>query len=298
MTHEPNTNTGRIQRIGLGLFTIPALLDQDFEGTLSMLAGIGYKELEFFGPYDFSVESAKAGWAPIAASLGMRGSGFYGRSAREVKALLDRNGLSAPCLHTDLDTLRTDMAALAATAHEVGARYVCLPSLPPEHRQTLDGFQRAADMFNAIGHSAQRAGVRFAYHNHGYGLSEVDGQIPLRLLLDRTDPALVDLEMDVYWTTAGRADPIALLTAYPGRYRLLHIKDMRERVSFAGDGGDPQQWIGLFPYVVDAGSGVLDLPAILSQALKSGTQHFLVERDLAPNAAETLRKSYDYLAGL
>ena len=295
MTTNANTH---LERIGLGLFTIPQLLDRDFAGTLAMLAGIGYKEVEFFGPYSFSAPEAKAGWAPIAKSLGMSGSGFYGLSAPEVKAVLDRNGLSAPSLHTDLATLRTHMGALAEAAHIVGARYVVLPSLPPEHRHTLDDFKRSADMFNEIGTTAVAAGVRFGYHNHGYGLAEVDGKIPLYTLLDRTDPKLVDLQMDLYWSIAGRADPIALMQAYPGRYRLLHIKDMTEHKRFAGDGGDPQQWIAMFPSVADVGAGVFDLPGILTQARKSGVEHFLVERDLTPTPAETLSNSYRYLAGL
>jgi sugar phosphate isomerase/epimerase len=63
-------------------------------------------------------------------------------------------------------------------------------------------------------------------------------------------------------------------------------------------GGDAKQWIELFPNIADAGSGVLDLPAILQQARQSGVAHFFVERDRAPNAEETLRKSHDYLAAL
>ena len=126
----------------------------------------------------------------------------------------------------------------------------------------------------------------------------MEGQIPFQVLLERTDARLVDLQMDIYWTTAGGADPIALQKTYPGRFRLMHIKDMTKRVRFEGDGGDAQQWMALFPFIADAGSGVLDLPGILAQARKSDVQHFFVERDLAPNPVETLKKSYQYLAAL
>jgi sugar phosphate isomerase/epimerase len=104
--------------------------------------------------------------------------------------------------------------------------------------------------------------------------------------------------MDIYWMTAGGADPVAYLKEYPSRFRSLHIKDMTKRMRFSGDGSDAGQWIGLFPNISDAGSGVLDLPAILTQAKKSGAQHFFVERDLAPNPDETLRKSFQYLSAL
>ena len=103
------------------------------------------------------------------------------------------------------------MSELAEASHIVGHRYVILPSLRPEHRSSLDAYKRSADMFNEIGAQAVKQGIRFAYHNHGYGFTEIDGQIPIHVLLDRTDPALVDLQMDIYWTTVGGADPIELL---------------------------------------------------------------------------------------
>jgi len=287
-----------LERIGLQLFSIPKLLDEDFAGTMAMLAKLGYKEIEFFGPFEFSVPSEKEHWAPIGVQLGMRGSGYYGLSAKQVREVLDQNGMTSPAMQTDLESLRTRMGELAEAAHIVGHRYVVLPSLRPEHRTSLDTYKRAADMFNEIGAQADRAGIRFAYHNHGYGFAAVDGQIPIHVLLERTDPALVDLQMDIYWTTVGGADPIALLKRYPNRYRLLHIKDMTKPVRFAGDGGDPSQWIEMFPYMADAGDGIFDLAAILSQARKSGVQHFLVERDLAPDAAKMLANSYKHLAGL
>ena len=106
------------------------------------------------------------------------------------------------------------------------------------------------------------------------------------------------MEMDLFWTVAGGADPVELLDAYRGRYRLMHIKDMKQRVRFSGDGGDPAQWIELFPYVTDAGSGVLDLPTILSHAKRSGVEHFLVEQDLVANPGESLRKGYQFLSRL
>jgi sugar phosphate isomerase/epimerase len=104
--------------------------------------------------------------------------------------------------------------------------------------------------------------------------------------------------MDIYWMTAGGVDVSAYLDKYPGRFRLMHVKDMAKDVRFSGDGGDSKQWIELFPYLENAGSGVLDLKKILSHARKSKVEHFIVERDLAPNPKDDLQKSYSYLTGL
>ena len=140
--------------------------------------------------------------------------------------------------------------------------------------------------------------MRFTYHNHGYGLKPIEGVVPFELLVDRTDPAVVDLQMDLYWVTAGGADPIAYLQRYKGRYTSLHVKDMAKAVRFTGDGGDSSQWIALFPFITDAGRGVLDLPAILSTARRVGVKHFFIERDQTPTPDQTLRDSYAYLSSL
>jgi sugar phosphate isomerase/epimerase len=288
----------RLGRIGVALFTIPKLLDRDFDKALKLLADIGYKEVQFFGPYSFSVPAAHERWKSVSTSLGLKGSGFFGLSSREVREGLDRNGLSAPAMHVDVGTLRTRLSEAADAAHALGMTYIGISSIPADQRRSLDGYKRAADEFNEIGARASTLGVRFTYHNHGYGLTELEGQIPLRVVLERTDPKLVAMEMDLFWTVAGGGDPVELLDAHPGRYRLMHIKDMKQRVRFTGDGGDASQWMELFPYVADAGSGVLDLPTILSHAKRSGVEHFNLEQDLAANPGESLLKGYQYLSRL
>ena len=288
----------RLGRIGVGLFTIPTMLERDFAGAMQTLASIGYKEVETFGPYPWSAQSAKDRWRVVAESLAFKGSGYFGSTAQDVRRILDDNGLTSPSMHTDLESLRTRLEPMAEAAHVLGQQYVVLPSIPENERQNLDGYRRMADEFNEIGTRAAALGIRFKYHNHGYGLKPVEGIVPFELLVDRTGPEVVHLQMDLYWTVAGGADPIAYLERYAGRYKSMHVKDMAEQVRFSGDGGDPAQWIELFPYIADAGSGVLDLSGVLSAAMRSGVQHFFLERDQTPTPIETLQGSYTYLSSL
>jgi len=288
----------RLGPIGVQLFSLPKLLEQDFEGAVKMLADLGYKEVELFGPYPFSVPAAHARWKAVTPSLGFTGSGYFGRTAKQAREALDRHGLSSPSMHVDLDTLRERLDQVGEAAHTLGHGYAGIASIPPERRRTLDDYKRMADDFNAIGARAARIGFKILYHNHGYGLVPLGGKVPLQVILERTDPKLVAMEMDVFWTMAGGADPVEYLDAYPSHYRLMHVKDMTKQARFAGDGGDPEQWIALFPFMTTAGSGVLDLPRILSHAKRAGVQHFYVEQDLAANPAEALGTSIRYLRGL
>lgn len=288
----------RLKSIGVQLFSLPKLLAKDFDAGLQLIAELGYNEIQLFGPYDFSAESNKKFWKNLEPLMGFSGSGFFGHSAMEVKTMLKNYDLKATAAHTDLDTLRTKMPELAKTGKEVGYKYVVLPAIPEEERTTLDDYKRLADDFNRIGKNAKEEGIRFAYHNHGYGLQGVNGQIPFQIILDNTDSDLVFFEMDVFWTIAGKADPVEYLKKYPNRFKLMHLKDMSKKVQFSGDGGNPNQWQELFPFLVSVGDGILNFKEIIDVAKKSGVKHFYVEQDVVANPEIALQKSVDYLKSI
>jgi sugar phosphate isomerase/epimerase len=297
-THTIKLLSQMTDRIGIQLFSLPKLMGEDPKQSLELLVEMGYSEIELYGPYPFSAESNKKSWEQITQMLGFSGSGFFGLSQTKFQAFCRELGLSIPSLHTDLDSLEHHMPALGQAARQLGAKYVALPAIPPERRQTLDDYKRMADTFNSIGAAARNEGIRFAYHNHGYGLQETDGIIPFEMMLDATDPKAVFLEMDIFWTIAGKADPIAYLNKYKERYKMMHLKDMTELRYFSGDGGDPGQWVELFPLMTSTGSGVLDLEGIVNAASQAGVEHFFVEQDMVSNPEVALKESIVYLKEL
>ena len=292
------TKNKTLDKIGLGLFSLPSLLEKDFEGGIQMLADMGYSELELYGPYEFSQQSAKDRWDSIIPMVGFSGSGFFGRTAAEVKSVFTEYGMSVPSIHTDLDTMENNINAFAEPAEVLGFEYITLPSIPDERRKTMDDYKKMADTFNTIGKNAKKIGLKLAYHNHGYGLQEVDGQVPFQVMMDATDPELVFLEMDVFWTIAGRANPAEYLKKYSGRYHMMHVKDMKPITYFAGDGSDAPQWIELFPKMTTAGDGDIDLNAILKTAKENGVKHFFVEHDMVQQPEIALKRSFDYLRNI
>ncbi|WP_297693317.1 sugar phosphate isomerase/epimerase [uncultured Eudoraea sp.] len=294
----PNSAHKNLKTIGVQLFSLPKILEKDFRGGIRALSEMGYKEIEMYGPYPFSVDSVKERWNSLAPRLGFSGSGYFGHTPKEVSTILKEYGIKATSIHTDMETLQTRMQQLGEAADQIGFEYVGLPAIPEEKRKTLDDYKIVAEEFNTIGEQAKKVGLKFAYHNHGYGLQDMDGQIPLQLLLEQTDPSLVFFELDIFWTTAGSADPIHYLKSYPDRYHLMHIKDMKEEVRFSGDGGNPMQWMELFPYMTTAGSGVIDIPSIVSVAEKAGVKHFYVEQDFVKDPEIALKKSFDYLKSI
>lgn len=287
----------KLDRIGVQAFSLPRLLEHDVDSTLAMLSGLGYQEIELFGPFSFSVQAVQDQWKSMAPVLGFSGSGYFGLTATQFRAKLDAHALTSPSTHIDLDTLRDRTDQVGEAAHTLGHQYVGLAMIPEERRKTLDDYRKMADELNAIGTRAKALGFKILYHNHGYGFTPLEGQIPTRVLFDRLDPSVVALEMDIFWTVAGGANPVELLDAYPKLYRLMHVKDM-SRIGHFTQGGTMQDFIALMPLMTPDGTGVLDLPHILGHAKKNGVEHFYVEQDLAADPPAQLGTSIKNLRAM
>ncbi|MCP9236397.1 sugar phosphate isomerase/epimerase [Lewinella sp. JB7] len=287
---RPNA-TAAERAYGVQLFTIPKLVEADLPGTLALIAEIGYREVEFFGPYPFSAEATKRSWEQIKSMVGLSDNAFYGHAIGEVARMLADNGLTAPSMHADLISMRENLDALISGVAPLQPRYLIVPAIS-EGRDNLDAYKRLAEEFNAFGRRMRENGMKFAYHNHGYEHLMMDGVTPLDYLIEHTDPAYVQFELDVFWMTAAGADPVSYLRKFPGRFKLLHLKDASAPFRFSGDGQTPDQWFAGFPLMADPGDGVYDIPAILEAAEAGGAEHYFLERDLAPEPVQTLRNSF------
>ncbi|HEX9704091.1 MAG TPA: sugar phosphate isomerase/epimerase [Gemmatimonadales bacterium] len=246
----------KLPAIGLQLYTVRSLLQQDFEGTIARVAQIGYREVEF--------------------------AGTFGRTARDVRALLDRHGLRAPATHVSKDALERESQRILDDSATIGHRFVCVAWVPQEERRTLDDWKRIAAAFNGIGERCRAAGFQFAYHNHDFEFEPLEGRIPYDVLLAETDRQLVQLELDLYWITKGGADPFAYFAREPGRFPLVHVKD---------SAGPPEH------RMVDVGSGTIDFRRIFAQR-QAGIRHFFVEHDQPADPLASIRASFEHLKQL
>ncbi len=245
---EPNT---RLRRpIGVQLYTVRREIARDFEGTLARVAEIGYSEVEF--------------------------ADYFSRSPDQVRRSLDKVGLKAPAAHLSIDALGNSWQETLEAAITIGHEYLVVAWIPQD-RRTLDGYKRVAALFDRAGETAMRAGVRFAYHNHEYEFTPVDGVLPYDLLLEETDPRLVQLELDLYWIARGKADPLAYFARFPGRFPMVHVKDMDDSAARGQ---------------TEVGSGVLDFARIFGYAAQAGIRHYFVEHDNPASPLDSIRRSH------
>lgn len=163
---------------------------------------------------------------------------LYGVEPAQYKADLEAAGLKSLSTHIGRNLTPEELeskdftAAMewwdkAIAAHkEAGCEYIVVPSFKvPE---TLEGLKAYCEYFNAIGRKCAEAGMSFGYHNHWFEFNKVEDVTVYDYLLENTDPQYVFFEMDVYWTVIGKASPVEYFKKYPGRFKVLHIKDYRE----------------------------------------------------------------------
>jgi len=253
-------------RIGLQLYTLRDQLAKDVPGTIKHVAELGFNEVETFG-YNGK---------------------FFGMDAAAYKALLDQNGLKAPSGHYMYGSnikmpgsLLNGWEKAVDDAAAIGQEYMVLAFLMPDERKTLDDYKQVAADLNKAGRICQKAGIQLCYHNHDFEFKSVDGTLPFSILTERTDPALVKLELDLYWAVKAGQDPVALFGQLPGRVALWHVKDMdkTEKKNFT-----------------EVGNGTIDFAAIFKQAKLSGMTHYFVEQDQCPgNPFDSIKQSIGYI---
>jgi len=248
---------------GLQLWSVKQALSKDPLAVLKQLSENGYKKIESF-------EGAK----------GM----FWGMKNTEFKKVMDDLGMNMVSSHCNDTGDLVSFERKAAAAGEIGLKYLICAFKGPQ--KSLDNFKKFTDEFNACGEIAKKHGLRFAYHNHDYSFKAMEGIVPQDLMMDGTNPDLVDFEMDMYWTVAAGVDPIAYMDKHPNRFKLVHVKDLTKTAT------------GHESCVI--GKGTIDYKSLLSKVAKHGVQHMIVEQEAytGTNELDAARDNAAYLKTL
>lgn len=234
--------TKNLKDFGLQLYTVRDVLPADPVGVIKQISKMGYTQIE-------SYEGDK----------GM----FWGMTNLEFKKLMDDLGLRIVSSHTDI---RKDFERKAAEAAEIGMDYLIDPWEGPQ--ATIDDFKRIADIFNEKGTVCKQNGIRFGYHNHDYTFKPIDSALPQDVLMENTDPDLVDFEMDIYWVVTAGQDPIKWLKKYPKRWKLGHLKDREKNAPLSNTDAS-----------VVLGTGSIDWKNMMKASLAEGMEFFIVEQE-------------------
>jgi sugar phosphate isomerase/epimerase len=205
--------------IAVQLYSVRKDCEQDLPGTLEAVAKMGYDGVEF--------------------------AGYYGRSATELRTMLDDLGLAVAGTHTALGTLLGDQLAETVAFNRIlGNRFLIVPSLPEQHRSSRRAWLETAELFNEIAEELAPEGMVTGYHNHYVEFQPLDGELPWDTFFANTRQDVV-MQIDLGNALRGGADPVPFIERYPGRAVTVHLKPYSQEAGSA----DPS--LGYRPLIGD-----------------------------------------------
>ena len=247
--------------------------------------------------YSFREQARRDPIAMLATARGfgitdVETAGLYGMPVARLAEALKSAGMHASSMHASYDDFKKTPETVIANARAIGARYVGLAWYPHTGAFTETDARHAIADFNRFGRAMKDAGLVFFYHNHGYEPVAYGNGTLLDLIITKTDPSLVSFELDVLWAWLPGVDPAAIIRKYPGRFKLMHIKDMKAGVArgslTGGLAADLQAVIG---------QGQVNWAELLKAAERDGLEHYYLE-DETPDPLTNVPKSIVYLEGL
>jgi sugar phosphate isomerase/epimerase len=260
---------GRPKNVGLQLFTLFNVIDEDVKGSLKKVADIGYKEVE---------------------SAFSRKGGYYGLTPKEFATALKEVGLTWRSHHVGgaparprpgmnmgkRTNLKEDAQKVIDEVAEGGVKYLVCSSIPID---TIEDVKEGIEILQKSGELAKKAGITLAYHNHEKEFKSINGQMPYDMFLSQISADVMKMELDLAWVSKAGVDPVALFKQHPKRFPLWHVKDMDKE----------------FTTLKPVGEGVIDFKRIFENSKKAGLEHFFVEHDMPANAFESIATSMNTL---
>lgn len=250
----------KLERVGLELYAVRKAMRADPERTLAAVRALGYTDVELLWSFN-----------------------NFGRTPQQVRATLDKEGLRAPSAH-----IAPEMIVDAAwsshldDARLLGHEYLIVPSLPNEAKLSIDEWKAWADKFNAAGAVAKGTGVALAFHNEPGHMKAVAGVVPYDAFVERLDPGVVQLQLDVGNMLMGGGNPMWYFERYRDRYVSFHLKDV-----VADRSRD-----------TELGTGAFDFKRFLAAVPKLGDKPCYVEQETPADEMDSARKNIAFLRAL
>lgn len=239
----------RKDQISIQLYTIRSITVNDWDTALSQVAGAGYQAVEF--------------------------AGFNGKSATEMRTLLDHHGLRASSAHIPLTDFQNRLDGVVEDLQTIGAEWGIVPWVAPDDRSE-ESLKGIAAQFDGFAARLSEAGLKFGYHNHDFEFTttSANGKTVFDQMIEITTPGLVHFELDAFWAAVGGHDPAQLIAAHPDRIGLVHLKDGNTNDLTSGKD-------------VPFGEGSLDWESILAASRAAGVEWYVTEQD-TPNPDDIL----------
>ena len=268
-------------KIALQLYSIRDEVEKDMDKALGEVKAMGYDYVEF--------------------------AGFYGKSAEEVKALLDKHGLEGVSVHQPAHVFEEEGQKAVDYLKEIGLKFAAIPYYPLAELQ--DNFDQVVASFTKVGELLKENGIQLLYHNHDFEFHKIGDEYILDKLFASVPSGLLNPQIDTCWVRYAGLDPVEYVRKYKGRVDVLHLKDY---ICTNPNGEPVYELIGqeATPKAASReesgfafrslGDGVQDMPALVAVAKEVGAGILVVEQDesLDRPPMESAKRSLDCLKGI
>ena len=246
------------REFGFQVWTIKDKLIADFPGTLKMMAGLGYKQVEMCSPLGYT----SSGFGPLNAMSGT-----------EMKKIVDDSGLSCVSSHYGMGELRESLDNRIEWATQLGMKQMVCSSFWLPEGASVDEYRKACEELNVIGEKTKAGGIQMVYHNHHMEFEKRGEELIYDEMMKVLDPGLVKMQFQVAVVNIGykAAD---YFRKYPGRFMSAHLAD----------------WSKAKDAQVPIGQGEVDWKDFFEAAKVGGVQNVFVEMD-----PETFGPSAEFL---
>lgn len=271
-------------KVGIQLYSVRDDMEKDMDATLKAVADMGYDCVEF--------------------------AGYFGKTAEEVKAMLNKYGLEAVSVHQGYDVFLEDEKANIDYLKTLGVKFCAIPWMDVKKHKGNDVYPKTVEEITKVAKALKAAGIQMCYHNHDFEFGKYEDKFLLDWLYEDIPADLLETEIDTCWVKYAGYDPCEYLKKYTGRVHIVHLKDFTCK-SFAGgpvyalidDNGKEGEKASkedngfMFKPV---GSGIQDFPAIIDAAKAAGAEYIIVEQDQSDErpALEAAKMSRDYLKSI
>ncbi len=272
-------------KVGLQLYSVRDKMEADMEATLKKVKEIGYDCVEF--------------------------AGYFGKSAEEVKALLDKYGLECISVHQTYDVFLDAPEENVKYLKTIGAKFCAVPWMDISNQKGHPGFDKAVSDISKVAKLLKDNGITMLYHNHDFEFEKFEGKYLFDWLYETVGLDLLKPEMDTCWIKYAGEDPCAYLEKYSGHIDVVHLKDfvckefaggpVYALIDNSGKENAPKKSHEdngfKFKYV---GDGLQNFGEILASSEKAGADYVIVEQDqwYDDDSLELAEKSRAYLKSL
>lgn len=252
------------QEFGIQLYSLRNQFSKDVEGSLAQIRDWGITYIE--------------------------GGGTYGYSQPEFLALLEKYGLKTASIGASFEELDENPAALIEKAKAFGASYVMCAWIPHKGNDFgISDTRKAIEVFNRAGKVLSDAGLTLAYHAHGYEFRPYGDGTLFDVMAKEADH--FTFEMDVYWVYHGGGKPLELLERYPGKFTLMHLKDLEHGIQGNDTGHEDVETN------VVLGTGQIDIAGLVKLGAQQGIKFMFIE-DESSSVISQVPESLKFLRSL